>query len=121
MGSQQRSSLLLRGILDGCLLALIAQQDRYGYEIAAALRDAGLPIVKDGSIYPLLSRLQKRGQLDSYGVPTSGGPPRRYYTITARGRADLEAAREVWRQVAEGVDAVLQMERGDGDDDGNVE
>lgn len=103
----QRGSLLLRGILDACLLALVRERDRYGYELASALREAGLPIVKDGSIYPLLARLERRGLLESYPVPAAGGPPRRYYRLTEAGEADLESARAVWRSVSGGVDAVL--------------
>jgi PadR family transcriptional regulator, regulatory protein PadR len=102
-----RRSRLLRGILDACLLQLVAERDRYGYELAAGLREAGLPIVKDGSIYPLLSRLEKRGLLDSYRTPAEGGPPRRYYRITTAGHGELAAATAVWHQLADGVDAVL--------------
>jgi PadR family transcriptional regulator PadR len=104
---EARSSRLLRGILDACLLALVLERDRYGYELATALREAGLPIVKEGSIYPLLSRLERRGSLESYRMPAAGGPPRRYYRITAVGRRELAAAREVWSKVASGVDAVI--------------
>ncbi len=102
-----RGSRLLRGILDACLLALVTERDRYGYELAAALHDAGLPIVRDGSIYPLLARLERRGLLTSYRTPAAGGPPRRYYRITDEGRTELAAARTVWREVATGVDAVI--------------
>lgn len=103
----QRGSLLLRGILDACLLALVGERDRYGYELATALREAGLPIVKDGTIYPLLARLERRGQLESYPVPAAGGPPRRYYRLTEAGADELVSARSVWRDVSGGVDAVL--------------
>lgn len=104
---EARSSRLLRGILDACLLALVVERDRYGYELASALHEAGLPLVKEGSIYPLLSRLERRGLLESYRTPAAGGPPRRYYRITADGRAELTAARHVWHEVATGVDAVI--------------
>lgn len=104
---EARGSRLLRGILDACLLALVAERDRYGYELAQALRDAGLPIVKDGSIYPLLARLERRGALTSYRAPAAAGPPRRYYQVTDVGRAELQDAREVWAVVAGGVDALL--------------
>lgn len=102
-----RGSRLLRGILDACLLELVAERDRYGYELAAALHEAGLPLVKEGSIYPLLARLQRRGLLTSYRAPAAGGPPRRYYRVTADGRAELAEARRVWGAVATGVDAIL--------------
>jgi PadR family transcriptional regulator, regulatory protein PadR len=104
---ESRGTRLLRGILDGCLLALVEERDRYGYELATALHDAGLTIVREGSIYPLLSRLERRGLLDSYRTPAAGGPPRRYYRITLAGRRELAAAREIWAGVATGVDAVF--------------
>ena len=103
----QRSSRLLRGILDACLLALIGQSDRYGYELATALHEAGLPLVREGSIYPLLTRLDQRGLLESYRTPATAGPQRRYYRLTAAGRAELVAARAVWKDVSTGVDAIL--------------
>ena len=112
---EARSSRLLRGILDACLLALIDERDRYGYELASALHEAGLPLVKEGSIYPLLSRLERRGLLESYRTPAAGGPPRRYYRITADGRAELAAARQVWHEVATGVDAVIGRHERDGE------
>lgn len=108
---EARGSRLLRGILDACLLALVSQRDRYGYELAAALHEAGLPLVKEGSIYPLLSRLERRGLLESYRTPPAGGPPRRYYRITAHGRGELAAARAVWIDVSAGVDAVIGSHR----------
>lgn len=116
MGTEEaRGSRLLRGILDVCLLALVVERDRYGYELARALHEAGLPIVKEGSIYPLLSRLERRGLLDSYRTPAVAGPPRRYYRITAEGRAELAAGREVWSEVSTGVDAVFGRHTRDGD------
>ena len=105
--TDQRSSRLLRGILDACLLALISERDRYGYELAAALHEAGLPIVREGSIYPLLTRLGQRGLLDSYRAPATAGPQRRYYRLTAAGQAELATAQAVWTDVATGVDAIL--------------
>lgn len=104
---EARGSRLLRGILDACLLALVSERDRYGYELAAALHEAGLPIVKEGSIYPLLSRLERRGLLESYRMPAEGAPPRRYYRMTSAGEAELEVARDVWQQVSAGVDAAI--------------
>ncbi|WP_250443169.1 PadR family transcriptional regulator [Actinotalea sp. C106] len=110
-GGGERGSRLLRGILDACLLALVAEQDRYGYELAAALREAGLGMVRDGSIYPLVSRLEAKGLLDSYVAPSTSGPGRRYYRITDAGRRELWEARTTWKQVATGVDAILHVSR----------
>ncbi|MCC5954248.1 MAG: PadR family transcriptional regulator [Acidimicrobiia bacterium] len=106
----------MRGILDACLLALTSERDRYGYELAAALHDAGLLTVKEGSIYPLLSRLERRGLLESYRTPATGAPPRRYYRITAAGQRELASARTVWREVAGGVDATIGRSEHDPED-----
>lgn len=111
VGREARGTMLLRGILDACLLALIAERERYGYELGVALEQAGLPIVKQGSIYPLLARLEGRGHLESYRTPSAGGPPRRYYRITPEGRHELAGACEVWREVAAGVDGVIARDR----------
>lgn len=99
--------MILRGILDACLLAIISERDRYGYELASALGDAGLTLVSEGSIYPVLSRLERRGLLGSYLRPATAGPPRRYYRLTDAGQQELAEAREVWRQVATGVDQAM--------------
>ncbi len=114
-GTSDRGSRLLRGILDACLLALVAERDRYGYEIASALRTSGLGLVKDGSIYPLLSRLERKGQLESYLAPSANGPRRRYYRITSAGRAELASAVAVWAQVADGVGAILRHHTAEGE------
>lgn len=106
-GPGDRSSRILRGILDACLLTMIIERDRYGYEIAAGLRESGLDLVRDGTIYPLLSRLEHRGHLDSYVAPSASGPRRRYYRITPAGRSELERATVVWRHVSSGVNGIL--------------
>ena len=59
-----------------CLLALIAEEPCYGYEMVRKLEDRGLALVGEGSIYPLLSRLQKTGLVESFLQESSGGPPR---------------------------------------------
>lgn len=106
--SADRSSRLLRGILDACMLALIVERDRYGYEIAAKMREVGLDFVRDGTIYPLLSRLERRGHLTSYIAPSvRGGPKRRYYRITPAGRHELHNATATWDYVSRGVNGVL--------------
>ena len=103
-----RSSQLLRGVLDVCLLALIGEEERYGYEIARQLEERGLDLVGEGSIYPLLSRLQRFGLIDGYTVPSNGGPPRKYYRITADGRRALEEWTHEWEGFAKSIHGVLR-------------
>src|SRR2546430_15361164 len=89
-------SQLLRGALDAAALAVVAEQDGYGYDVVRRLRAAGLSDVGDASVYGTLRRLYRAGALTSYVMPSDEGPHRRYYGITARGRAQPEEARAVW-------------------------
>ena len=75
LGSQRRSELL-RGVLDLCLLAVMDEGPAYGYEMTRRLRDRGLAIVGEGSIYPLLGRLERDGLVETYRGASNGGPPR---------------------------------------------
>ncbi len=106
--SNGRSSQLLRGVLDVCMLALIEEKERYGYEIVRQLEDRGLELVGEGSIYPVLSRLQRFGLVDGYSVPSGGGPPRKYYRITEQGRRALGQWTDEWDLFAKSVSGVLK-------------
>ena len=104
----ERSSQLLKGVLDMCLLAVIAEQPSYGYEMVRKLSNKGLDLVSDGTIYPVLSRLQRGGLIDSYLEPSSEGPARKYYRVTETGSARLDQWTNDWRTMTDGVDAVLR-------------
>ncbi len=101
------SSQLLKGVLDMCLLAVIAEEPSYGYEMVGKLRERGLELVSEGSIYPLLSRLQKKGFIEGYFVESTGGPPRKYYRIAEEGRHQLAEWTGEWRRMSHGVDELL--------------
>lgn len=102
------SSQLLKGVLDTCLLALIAEEPSYGYEMADKLQTRGLELVSEGSIYPTLSRLQKAGLIDGYFVEIDGrGPPRKYYRIGDAGREQLRDWTREWGRMSIGVTRVL--------------
>lgn len=90
-----------------CLLSLIEEEATYGYEMVDKLRERGLDLASEGSIYPLLSRLQKQGIIEGYLVQSSSGPARKYYRMSEDGRAILGQWRSDWRQFATAVDAVL--------------
>lgn len=90
-----------------CLLALIAEEPSYGYEMVRKLQERGLTLVSDGTIYPLLSRLQKKGLVEGYFEGSSGGPQRKYYRICQAGRARLNEWRQDWNVLATGVERVL--------------
>jgi PadR family transcriptional regulator PadR len=103
----QRSSQLLRGVLDLCLLAVVAEEPAYGYEMTKRLRARGLSIVGEGSIYPLLGRLEREGLVDTYRAASNGGPPRKYYRLSPEGQRQLAAGTSEWRAARAAIDGVL--------------
>lgn len=90
-----------------CLLSLIEEEASYGYEMVAKLKQRGLDLASEGSIYPLLSRLQKQGMIDGYLVQSSEGPARKYYRMSDKGRQTLEQWRAEWRDFSSSVNTVL--------------
>ena len=103
----EHSSQLLKGVLDMCLLALISEEPSYGYEMVDKLQRRGLALVSEGSIYPLLSRLQKKGYIQGYFVESAGGPPRKYYRIENEGKERLGDWVKEGQRVTAGVTEVL--------------
>lgn len=104
-----RRSQLLRGVLDLCLLAVMDEGPAYGYEMTKRLRARGLSIVGEGSIYPLLGRLERDGLVDTYRAASNGGPPRKYYRLTHDGQCALAGGVSEWRAARDAVDAVLAL------------
>jgi PadR family transcriptional regulator, regulatory protein PadR len=104
---ERRRSQLLRGVLDLCLLSVIDQEPAYGYEMTKRLRSRGLSTVGEGSIYPLLGRLERDGLVETYRAASDGGPPRKYYRTSGAGHETLESGVTEWRAARDAVDAVL--------------
>lgn len=101
-------SQLLKGILDGCILAVIAKDTVYGYELSQKLQQAGLADVSEGTIYPVLLRLQKNGYIVGEMRPSEAGPNRKYYTLTAEGKMALAIIQQEWEQVAVPITILLR-------------
>ena len=104
---EHRRTELLRGVLDLCLLAVMHDGPAYGYEMTKRLKARGLSIVGEGSIYPLLGRLERDGLVETYRAASNGGPPRKYYQVSSAGERALEAGVAEWRAARDAVDAVL--------------
>jgi len=98
---------LLRGVLDLCLLAVMDEGPAYGYEMTKRLRDRGLATVGEGSIYPLLGRLEREGLVETYRAASKGGPPRKYYSPSRAGRIALALGVSEWRADRNSIDEVL--------------
>ena len=96
---------LKKGVLGLCVLALLNRADSYAYEIASRLSDA--IDMGEGTIYPLMRRMQAEGQVETYLVESSSGPSRKYYRLTEAGRAALAAQTAEWSAFTAAVDAVV--------------
>ena len=92
MGKQMTE--MLKGTLEGIVLAILSMQAAYGYEITARLREQGFTDIAEGTVYALLVRIEQRGLVDVEKVPSEKGPPRKVYTLNAQGRDYLD---EFWR------------------------
>jgi PadR family transcriptional regulator, regulatory protein PadR len=104
---EARQTQLLRGVLDLCALAVMADEPVYGYELTRRLRERGLSTVGEGSVYPLLGRLEREGLVETYREASNGGPPRKYYRPSAAGRHALQAGLGEWRATRDALDSVL--------------
>jgi PadR family transcriptional regulator PadR len=96
---------LKKGALELCVLALLSQHDSYAYEIASRLAESiGMG---EGTIYPLMRRLQNDGQVDTYLVESSAGPPRKYYRLTETGKASFASQKAAWASFAQAMQDIL--------------
>ena len=102
------STQLLRGVLDLAVLAVVDNEDGYGYDIVRRLRDRGLEDIGDASVYGTLRRLYAGGALTSYVVASETGPHRKYYGITPIGRTQLKQQRDDWMSFSRTVTSILE-------------
>jgi PadR family transcriptional regulator PadR len=96
---------LKKGVLEMCILCILARRDSYAYEIVQQLAD-GLDM-SEGTIYPLMRRLQNEQWVSSYLLESDAGPPRKYYTLTPAGHQELASMRAQWRAFAGEVNTIL--------------
>ena len=99
MGRQMTE--MLKGTLEGIVLAILSVRSAYGYEITARLREQGFSDIAEGTVYALLIRLERRGFVDVKRVPSEKGPPRKMYSLTIEGRDYLEEFWRTWSFLAE--------------------
>src|SRR6204780_4371214 len=104
-----RRSQLLRGVLDICLLAVMGEGPAYGYEMTKRLRAVGLSMVGEGSIYPLLGRLERDGLVETHRAASNGGPPRKYYSLSPAGERELGTGVSEWQATRDAVDGALGL------------
>jgi PadR family transcriptional regulator PadR len=96
-----------RGTLEYCVLALLRDEERYGFDLVRTLGSADGMVTSEGTIYPLLSRLRRDGLVASSWKESPSGPPRRYYRLTAKGRSALDEFAAEWQRFRDAVDGFV--------------
>ena len=96
-----------KGVLEFCILSILANDEVYPSDIISRLKEARL-IVVEGTLYPLLTRLKNAGLLSYRWVESSSGPPRKYYTLTPLGEKFLEELRTTWKELVEAVNQTIK-------------
>lgn len=101
---------LKRGTLEMILLHLISERQMYGYELVSSLEKRGGSLfrIKEGTLYPILYRLEKAGYMESRWETLERGVPRKYYRLTAAGRKYMQARLDEWREFTAAIDLLLE-------------
>lgn len=107
MPQLRRDPQLLKGVLPMLILAELSKSPTYGYELVQRLQAQGLEDIAQGTVYPLLTRLEKDGLLTYLLVASPNGPARKNYEITVRGRQELETSQAAWRGLNQVVTTIL--------------
>jgi PadR family transcriptional regulator, regulatory protein PadR len=97
---------MLKGTLEGIVLAILSMRTAYGYEITAWLRQQGFSDIAEGTVYALLVRVEQKGLVDVEQVPSEKGPPRKVYSLNAQGREYLEEFWRTWSFLAARLDGL---------------
>ena len=106
-------SQLRRGALEYCVLGLLSGQEMYGFDLVKRLGALEGMVTGEGTLYPLLSRLQRDGRVtSSWRESSSGGPPRKYYAISTRGQHALAEFTTEWSRFSRTVDSILKGSEG---------
>ncbi|PBB07283.1 PadR family transcriptional regulator [Kocuria sp. WRN011] len=106
MGKQ--TTEMLKGTLEGIVLAILSERPAYGYEITAWLRDQGFVEIAEGTVYALLVRIEQRGFVDVEKVPSEKGPPRKVFSLNAQGQEQLNEFWRTWSFLSERLDKLRQ-------------
>lgn len=104
MGKQMTE--MLKGFLEGMLLAALAREPAHGYEITSRLRDLGFTDIVEGTVYAVLLRIEQRGLVDVEKVPSEKGPPRKVYSLNAAGHEALDEFWTNWSFLADRLAAL---------------
>lgn len=101
-------SQMLKGTLEGCILAIIGEKETYGYEISKQLEEYGFGKIAEGTIYPLLLRLEKNGAVESRFIQSDFGPKRKYYSLTEKGLEEVKNFFESYNELNRAVNKLIE-------------
>lgn len=107
-GKLANTAQMLKGLLEGCILKIVGDHETYGYEVCEKLEKYGFEEISEGSVYPILIRLEKRKLLHSKMKKSPFGPMRKYYFITEDGEEQLKRFISSWNKIKENVESVLE-------------
>ncbi|MDD2289722.1 MAG: PadR family transcriptional regulator [Bacteroidales bacterium] len=96
-------SQMRKGVLEYCILSVLDKNDAYASELISKLKDARI-IVVEGTLYPLLTRQKNQGMLTYRWEESTQGPPRKYYSLTNKGREVLQEMDKAWKEIVETID-----------------
>jgi PadR family transcriptional regulator, regulatory protein PadR len=103
-----------RGVLPYCVLAMLGDTERYGFELVRSLASVDGMVTGEGTIYPLLARLRRQGLVETSWRESDAGPPRRYYRLAPAGRVALAEFTGSWKLLRDSVDSLLEFASGEG-------
>lgn len=102
------SSQMLKGMLEGCILKIISLQDTYAYEISNKLEKYGFGNISEGTVYPVILRLQKSNQIEPVLKESLSGPPRKYYHLTEEGKKSLNEFLTNWKEFSDAIQKLIR-------------
>lgn len=109
MEKNQMNSQMLKGILEGCILKIVAKDETYGYKITEELLGFGFDELNESSVYAVLIRLEKKKYINSVSRKSPLGPKRKYFTITDDGKGYLKHFEENWSGLKVKIDNILEV------------
>lgn len=107
---------MLKGVLEGCVLEIISRGETYGYEITQQLRELGFTDVVEGTVYTITMRLEKNNLVDIEKKPSTIGPPRKFYTLTAAGQEHLKTFWRKWEFISSKINELKSKIKSKGDE-----
>jgi PadR family transcriptional regulator PadR len=107
MNTENSQAQMRKGVLELCILAILAKEDSYVPDIIDKLKSSSL-IVVEGTLYPLMTRLKNDGFLAYSWAESTSGPPRKYYKLTAKGKTLLKDLKSSWEELVNSVGNIIQ-------------